>query len=399
MQYTCLCPKCSTTLEAEDEILGAEVCCPNCNETFMCTELHEKKETPKKLNIAQQDYTPETIFKTASEKFARIAGIEKIEGFSFSKLFKEVFAKHSSTEVENGFVVGTEKTTPQLDEVEVNWPTPWIFVRMMIASIVVYFLFLYAFKEFENLKLIPAIIMMGAFAIPISTLMFFFEINITRNISISHIAKLLFGGGVASLIISLFLFELKIINSESLTWLGASIAGPVEETGKLLAVLLIPGVNKYKYKINGLLLGATVGAGFAIFETMGYAFEVMLMSGAAGENWLGMMTDVIFMRGVLSPLCHIIWTAITCCALWRVKGDNVFDFRMLADIRFLRLFAIPVVLHMIWNSPFDIPFYGKYIILGFIGWFIVISLLQEGLNEISRLKTNFENENKDISND
>ena len=44
---------------------------------------------------------------------------------------------------------------------------------------------------------------------------------------------------------------------------------------------------------------------------------------------------------------------------------------------------MPVLLHMVWNAPFPFPLYGKYILVGVVGWFICLSLVQEGLHEIA----------------
>ena len=35
----------------------------------------------------------------------------------------------------------------------------------------------------------------------------------------------------------------------------------------------------------------------------------------------------------------------------------------------------------------ELPFYGKYVILGVVGWLIVFSLIQEGLGELRAEKT------------
>ena len=37
--------------------------------------------------------------------------------------------------------------------------------------------------------------------------------------------------------------------------------------------------TRYKYILNGILFGATVGAGFACFETAGYALNMGLLPG------------------------------------------------------------------------------------------------------------------------
>jgi hypothetical protein len=38
---------------------------------------------------------------------------------------------------------------------------------------------------------------------------------------------------------------------------------------------------------------------------------------------------------------------------------------------------------MVWNSPFPLPLYGKYILVGAVGWYVCLSLVQEGLHEIA----------------
>jgi hypothetical protein len=37
---------------------------------------------------------------------------------------------------------------------------------------------------------------------------------------------------------------------------------------------------------------------------------------------------------------------------------------------------------MIWNAPFTLPFYLKYLALGFVAWVVNIGLIQVGLKEI-----------------
>ena len=160
-----------------------------------------------------------------------------------------------------------------------------------------------------------------------------------------------------------------------LGWLGASVAGLAEEPGKLLALLTVAGIPKYRYKLNGLLFGAAVGTGFAAFESAGYALRV-------GLHDTDMMKDTIMVRGMLSPFAHIAWTAMCGAALWRVKGAGKFTLGMLKDVRFLKVFAVAVILHMLWNCPLHLPFYGKYAILGVAAWIVLLGLIQEGLREL-----------------
>jgi len=73
-------------------------------------------------------------------------------------------------------------------------------------------------------------------------------------------------------------------------------------------------------------------------------------------------------------------------ALWRVKGAKKFEFSMVNDPRFVKVFFTAVVLHMIWNSPFELPYYGKYAILGVAAWVVIFGLIQEGLRELREEK-------------
>ena len=76
------------------------------------------------------------------------------------------------------------------------------------------------------------------------------------------------------------------------------------------------------------------------------------------------------------------WTAITAGAFFRVKGDRTFHANMLFDPSFLKAFLIPVVLHMLWNSPIPSPLFVKHAILGAVGWFVVFGLVQQGLRQV-----------------
>ena len=132
----------------------------------------------------------------------------ELKGFKLSELFAEVFARHSREEIENYFTTGTEKSTPSIHEVNASWPKPWLFMRMAIASLIIFFLFWAGWKQFTNPNLLPGLMMVGSFAIPISTLVLFMELNVRRNVSLYMVARLAFLGGILSLLITLVIDNL-----------------------------------------------------------------------------------------------------------------------------------------------------------------------------------------------
>ncbi len=241
----------------------------------------------------------------------------------------------------------------------------------------VYICFVQAWNQYENVNLVPGLIIVGSFAVPFATLVLFFEMNAARNVSLYQVIKLVMLGGVLSLGFSLVLFQ--VTGMLHLGWLGASVAALAEEPGKLLGVGgLVVNKRRYPHILNGLLFGAAIGTGFAAFESAGYALRLAL----DGYS----MQDVILSRGMMAPFGHIVWTAMAAGALWRVKGTDEFRFAMLNDMRFKRVFLIAAGLHMLWNANFELPFHAKQLLLGGIAWVIVFGLIQEGLKQLRSYK-------------
>jgi protease PrsW len=330
------------------------------------------------------------LFSRVSDRISSAAGVQKLEGFSFRETFSEVFSRHPDGEIERYFSVGGPDTTPPLAQIEVRWPKPWVFFRTFLVALGAYIAFVQAWEQFGNVKLLPGIIFVGSFAIPFATLILFFELNIRRNISLYQIGRLVALGGAASIVLSLLGYQ--VASGFKLDWLGASVAGLVEEPGKLLVLAFVINNRKYRSILNGMLLGAAVGAGFAAFESAGYAFLYLLQHLGVSMQYNGNVTlqlndiaamrQLIMSRGLLSPFGHIAWTAMSAAALWRVKGEAPFRLEMLKDSRFTRVFAAAVLLHMIWDSPLELPFDGLYILLGAVAWIIVLGLVQEGIEEL-----------------
>jgi len=329
-------------------------------------------EVPKDASIKNNVYS--SSFQGASDRITSNLGLEKIESFSVTSFFSEVFSKHDPDEVERLLSVGAPGSTPKLSSDMGVMPNPWIFFRILSGTVIAYLVFLYGWNAYGNMSLVPGLIMVGSFAVPFSVLILFFELNTPRNISIIKIVELVVVGGSISLLISLFLSEI----TPMLGVFGASAAGIVEEIAKLWALLfVIRNVNpeRYKYRINALLLGAAIGTGFASFESAGYALRNGMVNSEA-------MINNIQLRGALSPFGHIVWTAISASAFWIARPHFNSAFETFTSSKFLRLFIIPVSLHFIWNMNYEGPFYVKYIFLGFAAWVVVISLVQSGLNEI-----------------
>lgn len=346
-------------------------------------DLHEKDILHLGSSIWRARYNPKEPTGHLSDTFSDLIGLEELQDFRLSHIFSEVLKKHTTEEMEEQLITGTTKHTPTLAELKVEWAKPWLFARLLGGSALLTFILYAGFEMFNNLNLIPGMIFVGSFAVPVSTLIFFLEMNVPRNISIFKVTQLLFVGGIASLILALIFFSnFNLFTS----FLGASAAGIIEETAKLLIVAWLMGrEQRYKWILNGLLLGAAVGTGFAAFESAGYAFRFILGGGVTAGG------EIIMLRGLLAPFMHIVWTANAAAALWMVKGDKSFSWEMLQAPAFLRVFFAVVILHMIWNAPFGLlrlPVVQdvKFVLLGILGWIICFRLVQAGLRQLNEAR-------------
>ncbi len=304
-------------------------------------------------------------------------------------LFSNVFQKHTRMESEEIFSAGTLKTTPAESEITTSWPKPWLFSRVLILLLVSFGLLYICIQQFGNIKMVPGAMFMGALAVPFSVLVFIFETNAPRNISIFEVAKMFFCGGTASLVLTLILFE--IFPSGDLDYAGATMVGFVEELGKILAVVIFVKKLNSKYLLNGMLIGAAIGSGFAVFETAGYAFNYGV-SAYMHTNRLDVLlnktADILFLRGWSSIGGHVVWTAIAGAGLLLAKGSDPFEAGNLTNPKFLTFFIISVALHAIWDCPFMTDIINniniKMIALIAIAWIVLLVLLSVGLKQIKK---------------
>jgi protease PrsW len=346
--------------------------------------------------VAAHPHAQSGLLESLRSRIRMLSSTDALEGFSLKQMFQQVFKHHGVDVVEEYIMVGTSKTTPPLEQVETGWPNPWMFFRLLgilgIGFVVLAILFHFTMNE----KTVPAILFLGAFAVPLSTLVLIFEMNTPRNVSMVMVGKLFIVGGLTGLATAMLAYMIPI---------AGNVPGIVEECAKLFAVIVVARSVRYKYELNGILFGATVGAGFACFETCGYGFDQILETltqviqagnvaggfptaagiSAAVEN---MMANLV-LRGVEAPLGHVAWTAIAAGAFWRVKGAKPASPAMLLDGRFLKAFAIPVLMHTTWDLSILIPTMPTILaafvlpaVTGLITWYVLFGLVQQGLRQV-----------------
>jgi RsiW-degrading membrane proteinase PrsW (M82 family) len=138
----------------------------------------------------------------------------------------------------------------------------------------------------SNTNLVPTIILLGSFLVPFTVVLFVIE-RVTGTVSTMQLVTAFFVGGILGV-------------------LGASLLESDLRQGALVYVV-VGFVEEFVKGVLLVVVGATVGAGFAAFESAGYAFNAAIT--ARGIDLVSLLqTEVI--RAILSPVGHVLWTAI-----------------------------------------------------------------------------------------
>lgn len=353
-----VCPECGVKLN------GDESTCPECG-----FPVNKKNATG-------------VIF----ENLDKITGAKSRSYVTFKDLFKDTFKKHSDEELDEIFTCGSDKTTPDIKDIDVKSASAWVYFKILVFFVLAYIPTRIGYLVYGNLNFLPGMVVLGAFAVPVTILIFFFEINLFRNIPFYKVIKYFILGGALSLIIAILFFSLDI-NTNISTYAGALMVGLIEEVPKATVVaLFLAKRKKNSFILDGLLVGAAVGAGFAAFETAGYILRYGLYNGVDNIYGATAMLNIIKLRGFLAPGGHVAWAAIEGAALMYVKGFEPLNKKHYNDKRFLLMCLIPILLHGIWDMPIPSPYYIVQIILTVLAWIVIIYFINLGLKQIEEAK-------------
>lgn len=369
------CATCGVALTPEGQ-------CPKCGRVYVDSEPATQSTQPNYTvgNTQTKQKSNDGFFEKITMPLTEMAGENDFIDLKIRDLFSKVFKRHTLDEAESIFVAGTRRTTPKISTLSDTWPKPWLFSRVFLMFLITFALLYICFGFFGNGNALPGLIFIGAVAVPVSCLVFFMEVNAPRNISFYEVLKVFFIGGGASLVAALILFSF-ISPGESLDYVGATIVGVVEEIAKFVIVAYFIKRNKEaNFVLNGILIGAAVGAGFAAFETAGYILTYGLNYG--GEA----MMAVLWLRALLAPGGHVAWAAISGGALLLVKRDKPFNMSQIFDKKFLGFFAISIATHAIWDMPISvgIDFPVVQIALTIFVLAVLLVLISAGLKEVAR---------------
>jgi RsiW-degrading membrane proteinase PrsW (M82 family) len=216
-------------------------------------------------------------------------------------------------------------------------PTSWWKVLLIGAAF--YIVGLGVLLLTGNPNLFPTVVMVGSFLVPVTYVAFFYERRHLSKLTMSTTAMGLVYGGLlgviaASILEPIFVQQLNVVTS--------FVIGLIEEFVKILGVLVVARRRQHSSEVDGIILGAAAGMGFAALESNGYAFSAFLQSNGSLTATVG----VTLLRGLFSPLGHGTWTALLAAVLFRESRAG----RFRIDVKVIGAYLLVVILHGLWDA-------------------------------------------------
>ncbi len=311
------------------------------------------------------------------------------EAFKFSDIFKDTFRQHSKEDIKNVFSAGLDGNIPTKSSLLRGWQKPWIYIRVFFFGTAAFLLTwliesILAVSGYSSYIIWGVYFMLPSLVVPFAITFFFYEMNIPRNIPIySVIGYIIFGGIIPSLLDSIIITLFGLENAPAFS------AGLVEEISKLLVILFILRKPEKCYGLNGLLVGAAVGCGFAIFESNGYVINALLAYG------LDEAKALIIIRAVFAIAGHTSLSAMYGCAIALVKGKSKLKIKHLIQPIFLIALFSAMILHALWNSKGEIiylfgnsgvttvlnNYYFYEIIIAVLEYVVIFFVMRKGIQQ------------------
>src|SRR5215210_7665110 len=164
----------------------------------------------------------------------------------------------------------------------------------------------------SNPNYAPSVILLGALLVPVTFVTYLYERLPSLDVPLPALAVCFLWGGVLATVVA---GTLEYDVAGSLGFLPKLAIGLIEESAKLIVPLGFYFFGRYRSEAAGIVLGVATAAGFASLDTMGYGFVSLLQA----KGNLGILGEVLLVRGLSSPAGHMSWTGLVCAVLWRER--------------------------------------------------------------------------------
>jgi RsiW-degrading membrane proteinase PrsW (M82 family) len=234
----------------------------------------------------------------------------------------------------------------------------WSWLRILIGGSLLFFILERALMATGNPNYIPSLLLVGTFTVPLAFCVFLYTRAREPDVPVLTIGWCLIWGGVLGTVLAGYAEYHAVLRLGALPTVTIGVS---EELAKLVVPAYLLLRRKYVSELDGIMLGAAAGAGFAALESMGYGLVALLLS----RGDVTATAQILLFRSLAAPAAHIAWSGLLGGALWHARYSQ--------DPRrgrfFIYSFIGAVLLHALWDSA---GFVWQYVVIGLLSliWFV-----------------------------
>ncbi|WP_405070166.1 PrsW family intramembrane metalloprotease [Kribbella sp. NBC_01510] len=223
-------------------------------------------------------------------------------------------------------------------------------LAILLAGVLVWLLAAGVTAITKDAILVPTLFLIGSFLVPVTVVTFAMarldDCRLTSGVVLIGFIAAGTIGVVVSAVTEIYLLPTgsgPIGNA-----LGFFGVGLIEEVSKGAVLVAVAWRVRERTVHGGLVLGATVGAGFSAFESTGYAFYAYVQHTDDHPELSILQTEVS--RAMLAPFGHLTWTALLGGALFAVAAPTNGGFRFTPRVGWTLLGV--AALHGAWDASY-----------------------------------------------
>ncbi|MGR6913228.1 PrsW family intramembrane metalloprotease [[Actinomadura] parvosata] len=188
-----------------------------------------------------------------------------------------------------------------------------VWLRVFVTGLVLWLATVVVTGWTGNSNLVPTVVLFGSFLVPVTFVVWAYGRARSPEVTVERMFVAFVVGGVLG-VLGASLLESWLLRPSIIMY---ALVGLIEEGVKLAALIFVTRHVVRRATRDGVVLGATVGFGFAAFESAGYAFNALFTADGLS---LSQLVETEVLRGILTPVGHGLWTAIAGGALFRAGG-------------------------------------------------------------------------------
>ncbi len=246
------------------------------------------------------------------------------------------------------------------------WAPRWWLV--FIVGLAIWVAAIAAIQITGDPLLLPTIVLFGSFLVPVTAVVWYLDHDPSPELSPRRIVTAFVIAGVVG-VLAASVLEFYLVG-KGIT--GNIEVGLIEELVKGILILLVGiGITSFRIR-DGMVIGASVGFGFAALESSGYAFvSLFVVNGHQLTLSVPAVLSNELVRGVLAPFGHGMWSAIVGGAIFSAAAKQA---RIRPAWRWLGAYLLVAILH----AGFDSDGIIGYVVVSIIGLVPLVLLWVRG---------------------